>query len=160
MRHVCGIVAMLLPVHLLIAPGEARSDDKPKPATKIEFYAAFKESADGLVKKVVAGHGREKESTTVYLDPKPAITTEDVQEAKPGVDNSGELCITIGLTEAGGVKMQKLSKQQMGKLIALVIDDAVITAPTVRSEMTRLLQMTGAFDEEWVLEVVSKFERP
>ena len=151
---------MLLAAIIYQLPTCSKAEETAKVATKVEFYAAYREPAEGLVEKIMSTEETgDKKRRTVYLDPKPAISNNDIQDMKAGLDPEFRPVILVLLTESGGAKMKQLSMQQLDKLIAIVINGEVVTAPTVRSEIGRECQITGFFKEEWVEKIVAQFHQ-
>lgn len=159
MRHITTVISVALATGLSLPVSVANGEDQSRRTTKIEFYAAYEEPGDGLSKKIApSAPGREE--MTIYLAREPAITNADIEQIKTSTNETGLPVIALKLSESGGTKMQKLSKLQFGKLIAIVINGEVVIAPKVKSEMNRDLVISGLFTEEWVNETVSKFGQP
>ena len=62
---------------------------------------------------------------------KAALTASDIEKAEPEIRSDGYSVIRVGFTDAGVNKLHDLTAAQLRKLIALVVDDKVIWAPTV-----------------------------
>jgi len=72
----------------------------------------------------------------IKLERNPAITSKDISEVKKGssvVDNRPE--IHILLTSEGARKFQKLTYDNVGKPIAIVIDGTIVSLPVVQAEI-------------------------
>ena len=80
---------------------------------------------------------------TVWVAPTGGLTSADIQRAQPATDGNGGAGVGITFTEAGAGKMRELSKAQMNKLVALVLDGTVIWAPLVRGEIGNQALITG-----------------
>jgi len=73
---------------------------------------------------------------SVWVNPAPALTSADIQDAEPGTDRNFGKYVNLAFTDAGAKKIRDLTTAQMNKLIAMVLDGKVISAPGVRSVIT------------------------
>jgi preprotein translocase subunit SecD len=73
---------------------------------------------------------------SVWVNPAPALTSADIQGAEPGTDRNFGNYVKVAFTDAGAKKIRDLTTVQMNKLIAMVLDGKVISAPGVRSVIT------------------------
>ena len=78
------------------------------------------------------------------------LTGADLQSAQVVFDSkSGKPSVSIQFTQAGGDKFAKLTKENVGKPIAIVLDNAVISMPIVQQEISGdSAQITGNFTVE------------
>jgi preprotein translocase subunit SecD len=114
-----------------------------KPRIKLEFRRAESKPAEGLTEKTVVGTTKK-----VYLHKTADATNEDVAEAGVAKDDQEHPTIEITFTEQGAKKMAKLSEQHKGKLLAIVIDGRVISAPIIRDPFSAKAVITGMFTKE------------
>ena len=92
----------------------------------------------------VAGWQRmEIEGRTVWVNPTPALTSADIQGAEPATDPNYGNFVKVSFTDAGARKMRALSTAQMNKLIAMLLDGKLISAPKVRAVITNDGIVTG-----------------
>jgi len=75
----------------------------------------------------------EIEGRSIWVNPAPALTSADIQGAEPASDRNNGNVVKVVFTDAGAKKMRELTTAQMNKLIAMVLDGKVISAPKVRS---------------------------
>jgi preprotein translocase subunit SecD len=85
----------------------------------------------------------EIEGGSVWVNPTPALTSADIQGAEPAADRNRGNFVKVMFTEAGAKKMQDLTTAQMNKPIAMLLDGKVLSAPKVRSVISRDGIITG-----------------
>ena len=75
------------------------------------------------------------------------LTGADLASAQVVFDSkSGKPSVSIQFTQAGGDKFAKLTKANVGKPIAIVLDNSVVSAPIVEQEITGgSAQISGSF---------------
>lgn len=120
--------------------GHARADEEANAPARMELRRAETEPAEGLVEATVLGTDRK-----VYLHKTAELTAKDIQNVRAGGDAQGKPTIEITFTAAGAKKMARLSRQHQGKPLAVMLGGKVLSAPTIRSEITRRAVVTGAF---------------
>jgi preprotein translocase subunit SecD len=80
---------------------------------------------------------------TVWVSPTEAVTGSDIEQAQPETTRDGRTRIAVVFTDAGAHKIRDLSIAQRGKLVALVVGDRVIWAPTVNAEIAKKSVLMG-----------------
>ncbi|NQT38439.1 MAG: PEGA domain-containing protein [Planctomycetes bacterium] len=60
----------------------------------------------------------------------------------------GRPAVSVELDEAGGRQLGKLTETHLNLPLAILIDDRVLSAPTVRTKITTRFQISGSFDIE------------
>lgn len=72
-----------------------------------------------------------------------------IVSAKDGFDQMGSPCVTMEMNTDGARRWAQLTKMNIGKAVAIVLDNAVYSAPRVNSEITGgNSQITGNFTIE------------
>ena len=72
-----------------------------------------------------------------------------ITSAKDGFDQQGHPCVSMQMNSDGARRWAQLTKQNIGKAIAIVLDDAVYSAPRVNGEISGGdSQITGNFSIE------------
>ena len=71
-----------------------------------------------------------------------------------GYDDAKRPTLNFSLTSVGADRMQALSKANIGRRLAIVFDEQVISAPQIHSEISQQGQITGSFSEDWIEEMV------
>lgn len=139
------ILAPLLLLSLL----SALSADESKKAT-FELRLAQDGEHEGWLEKKV---GDSNASDRIFVAPKAELTGKDFHEISFKTDVSGNPLIGFKLTEAAGKRMFKLTKGNMGKRLAIMLNGNVISAPTIRATITTDGQISGNFDKQDLLAI-------
>ena len=93
----------------------------------------------------------------LILEEKPVITTEDILEVKKEIDDYGNLYINVTLNEGGANKFYLLTKENIGKPIAIVIDKHIVIAPIVHNPISKgKIHISGYFSEEEIDRMIQK----
>jgi preprotein translocase subunit SecD len=74
----------------------------------------------------------EHSDRVVWVSPTATLTKSDIKQAQPEVRADGDTVIRVVFTDSGVDKLHELTAAQFRKLIAMVVDDKVIWAPTVK----------------------------
>jgi preprotein translocase subunit SecD len=111
------------------------------PALKFEIRRAEVKPGAGLIEATVAGGG-----SKVYLHAKADIVAADIAEARATPE--AKPAVEVVFTEAGRKKIAQLTKEHVGKPIAIMIDGKIIAAPTVRSTIETDAMITGSFTRD------------
>ena len=91
---------------------------------QLTMNAAAEEPVQGWQKMEIEGRA-------VWVNPKPALTSADIQGAEPATDpNYNGNFVKVFFSEVGAKKMRELTTAQMNKLIAMVLDGKLISAPS------------------------------
>jgi preprotein translocase subunit SecD len=88
----------------------------------------------------------EHSDRVIWISPTAAISASDIEQATAAVVRpEGIRMIVITFTDVGAQKARDLSIEQRNKLVALVVDNKVLSvwAPNLRSEVTKESALTG-----------------
>ena len=86
--------------------------------------------------------------TLAQLGPVEA-TGEVIQNAQAATDpQSGRWIVTFQNTDAGSAKFGEFTGKNIGKLMAVVLDDQIQSVATIQSRLNRDVQITGNFDAQ------------
>lgn len=77
-----------------------------------------------------------------------------LQRAFPSQDQRGFPAISFQMDRAGAQKLGNLTQANVGRNMAVLLDDKVYTAPTLRSRISRDGQITGRFTSEEIQYIV------
>jgi preprotein translocase subunit SecD len=113
---------------------------------KFEVRLASHEKVEGWER--VPGPGLEK--AFVWISPEVALTNGDVEIARPTRAAGGKLCVAVFFTEAGALKMARLTKSHIGEFLAVMLDGRVTWVPKIGGEISREAMWNGDFTEEEV----------
>ncbi len=94
--------------------------------SRLSIRAASREPVEGWQRMQVEHSGG-----VIWVSPTTALTASDIEQAQPEIRADGYSVIRVVFTDAGVNKLHDLTAAQLKKLIALVVDDKVIWAPTV-----------------------------
>jgi preprotein translocase subunit SecD len=89
--------------------------------------AAGSESASYVVKKIAT------------------VTGSDLRMARPGLDENNQAAVHFELKSAGAQKFGKLSGDNLGRYLAIVLDNRVISAPRLDGRITDQGRISGGF---------------
>ncbi len=82
------------------------------------------------------------------LDKVPVITGQDLKTAYVGVDEFGQPAVNFELKGEAAEKFGKFTEENIGKRLAIVLDNKVVSAPVIRSRISDRGQITGNFTTE------------
>ena len=111
---------------------------------RLEFRLAAREPGEGLTPMAVAGG-----DGTVYPHERVELSTDDVASARLTQDGGGRPSVEVTFTQEGAKRFAELTRKNVGRSLAIMVDGQVISAPTIRSEIRggRAL-ITGSFTLE------------
>ena len=85
----------------------------------------------------------------VFVQKTPLLDRSDVQSAKFNRDGLGDPKIEITFTDKGRERFAEITRRNIDKRLAIVIDGKVCEAPFVRSEMTgATVEISGSFSDQ------------
>ncbi len=82
------------------------------------------------------------------LDKVPVITGQDLKTAYVGVDEFGQPAVNFELKSEAAEKFGEFTEKNIGKRLAIVLDNKVVSAPVIRSRISDRGQITGNFTVE------------
>jgi beta-lactamase regulating signal transducer with metallopeptidase domain len=127
------------------AKAAPRIDSSGANSIKIEFHRAEDQPAAGL-KEIDAPPGGP--NVKLYLRPEAELSNADIQEATATMDDNGQPVIMVSFTVGGAEKMAKLTEENLGKPMVIMIDGKVISAPKIMSKISTKAQISGNFSKE------------
>lgn len=100
-----------------------------------------------------------EDDKNIKLEEVPAITREDISIIKKDINNYGEYYIFMTLTEDGSKKFYLLTKNNLYKPIAIVIDKHIISLPRVNAAISGgNISIGGGYTEYEVDELIQKLK--
>src|SRR6266851_5381662 len=90
-------------------------------------------------------------STVYYLVKKvAAVSGTDLRNARVSVDENNRPAVSFTLSNEGGRKFGKVSGENVGRQLAIILDGRVQSAPTLESKINSEGRITGSFTPEEV----------
>lgn len=97
-----------------------------------------------------------KENKDIKLEEKPSLTTKDILKVEKVLSNHNEIReISIVFTKEGAKKFYILTKENIGKPIAIVLAKEIVSMPTVNAEITGgRASINGNFSEKEIEKMI------
>ncbi len=90
-------------------------------------------------------------STSYYLVRKvAAVTGRDLRNARPSLDENNQPAVSFTLSNEGGRKFGQVTGDNVGRQLAIILDNRVQSAPRIDSRITTDGRITGSFTNEEV----------
>jgi len=87
--------------------------------------------------------------TVYYIVRKIApVTGQDLRSAKPGLDENNQPAVLFDLKSQGATNFGKLSGDNIGRYLAIVLDNRVVSAPRLEGRITDHGRISGGFTPE------------
>ena len=84
-------------------------------------------------------------------DREPEVSGKDVDKASQGYDaQTGKITVDLQMTDEGSVNWSKMTKKNIGKPVAITMDNVVYSAPVVNEVLSKNSQISGSFTFEEV----------
>ncbi|MGE5246667.1 MAG: protein translocase subunit SecD [Betaproteobacteria bacterium] len=98
-----------------------------------------------------ASEGAGDAGTVYYLVRKvAAVSGRDLRSARPTVDENNQPAVSFTLSSEGGSKFGKVTGENIGRQLAIILDGRVQSAPRIDSRITTDGRITGSFTQEEV----------
>jgi preprotein translocase subunit SecD len=107
---------------------------------------------DGMEIVPGASSGPGADAATVFYLVKrvAAVSGQDLRNARPSVDENNRPAVSFTLSNEGGRKFGKVSGENVGRQLAIILDGRVQSAPTLESRITTEGRISGSFTQEEV----------
>ena len=101
---------------------------------------------------VPGGTGTPGDTSTVYylVRKVAAVNGRDLRNARPSPDENNLPAVSFTLTNDGGRKFGKVTGENVGRQLAIVLDGRVQSAPRIESRIATEGRITGSFTQEEV----------
>jgi preprotein translocase subunit SecD len=76
------------------------------------------------------------------------VTGQDLRVAKPGLDENNQPAVMFELKSAGAANFGKLSGENLGRYLAIILDNRVVSAPRLEGRITDSGRISGGFTSE------------
>src|SRR6185503_19526468 len=99
---------------------------------------------------VSGGSGTPGDASTVYYVVKraAAVTGRDLRTARPSLDQNNLPAVSFTLNSEGGRRFGKVSSENLGRQLAIILDGRVQSAPRLEGRITTDGQIYGSFTQE------------
>jgi preprotein translocase subunit SecD len=77
-----------------------------------------------------------------------AVTGRDLRDAQPRPDENGRASVNFNLTRDGAVRFGRVTGQNIGKQLAIILDNRVVSAPVIQGQITDSGRITGSFTSQ------------
>ena len=78
----------------------------------------------------------------------PVVTGSDLRNAAPTVDEYNQPAVRFSLNGEGAVKFGKATASNIGRQLAIILDDFIQSAPVIESRIEREGRITGSFTQQ------------
>ena len=76
------------------------------------------------------------QSGTLYINPQPVITREDLVDVSAGTSRQGDGLLALGLSELGRKKVENITAANPNKRLALVVGRTMLAAPGYSTQVS------------------------
>ena len=77
-----------------------------------------------------------------------AVSGRDLRNARPSLDEFNQPAVSFTLNREGARKMGDLTGQNLGRPLAIVLDEQIRSAPTIQGRISDSGQITGVSQQE------------
>lgn len=140
-----NVIALIIVVILYGCNAQQEQSDK----TKLEFRIAEVQPAPGLSEMLM-----HKTGNKFYVHNNVLLTNDDIKSARytlwqghPGVE--------LSMTDSGKAKWARITEQNIGKNIGMILDGKLVCAPLVRARIdSGIAIINGIFTEQEARKIV------
>ena len=136
-------------------------DDNPAPSVFQFRLVLNAPSAKADAMTVVQPGADTNTARTLYVQKKVLLDQTDLKSASVITNQpAGKPWIQITFTDAGAKRFAKVTRQNIGKQLAIIIDGRLYSAPTIRSEIRGgRAEITGNFSEPEAQDLAAKINQ-
>ena len=120
-RHTLTTIAALLTMACASSPAQSPVGSSPI----LEFRLVHPEQKPNLISV-------EFESSALYLDPQPVLSDPDIVSAQP-FERRDQVILSLELTDEAAARMERVTSENIGSRMALLIDGQVVTATVIQT---------------------------
>jgi preprotein translocase subunit SecD len=123
-------------------------DDRVDPVAA-SGSAALPPTDELLYERRVDPETKQERRIPIVVQKKPVLTGADVADAEVRLDQGNQPYVSLTLTPAGGKVFAQVTTDNVGKLMAIVLDSNVYSAPRIQERIpSGQAQITGSFTLE------------
>jgi preprotein translocase subunit SecD len=124
-------------------------DDRVDPAAAAGGSAALPPTDELLYERRVDPETKQERRIPIVVQKKAMLTGADVADAEVRLDQGNQPYVSLTLTPAGGKVFAQVTTDNVGKLMAIVLDGNVYSAPRIQERIpSGQAQITGSFTLE------------
>ena len=109
---------------------------------------AGKAPQDMEIKSGVSGSRTDPTKLLYLVRRTPVVTGTDLRNARPTVDEFNQPAVGFSLNNEGAVKFGKATGANVGRQLAIILDDFVQSAPVIESRIDREGRISGSFTQQ------------
>jgi preprotein translocase subunit SecD len=117
------------------------------PASKDDLLKQYNGNLPGDL-EILPGTGGDASGAFYVVKKIAPVTGSDLRIAKPGLDENNQPAVLFELKPGGAPKFGKLSGENIGRYLAIVLDNKVISAPRLDGRITDHGRISGGFTAE------------
>ena len=107
--------------------------------------------------EIVNGPSTEGGGTSYYLVRKvAAVTGQDLRNARPSLDENNRPAVAFSLTNEGARKFGKVTGENVGRYLAIILDSRVQSSPRIESRINDEGRISGSFTSDEVTDLSLK----
>ena len=105
--------------------------------------------------EVISGVSEGGDAGTVYYLVRKiaAVTGQDLRNARPSLDENGRPAVAFSLTREGAVKFSKVTGENIGRFLAIILDNRVQSAPRIEGRINDEGRIAGSFTSQEVADL-------
>jgi preprotein translocase subunit SecD len=116
-------------------------------ATLLQPHAG-KLPPDMEIKPGLSGSSGDASKVLYLMKRAPVVTGVDLRNARPTLDEFNQPAVSFSLNGDGGVKFGKATGANIGRQLAIILDDFVQSAPVIEGRIEREGRITGSFTQQ------------
>jgi preprotein translocase subunit SecD len=117
------------------------------PSPKEELLKQYNGTLPGDM-EILPGSGSDGAGSFYVVKKIAPVTGQDLRVAKPGLDENNMPAVHFELKSAGATKFGKLSGENIGRYLAIILDNKVVSAPKLEGRITDQGRISGGFTPE------------
>ena len=105
--------------------------------------------------EVVTGAGGGRDAGTMYylVRKVAAVTGQDLRDARPSLDENNRPAVSFSLNSEGASKFSKVTGANIGRYLAIILDNRVQSAPVIEGQIRDQGRISGNFTSEEVADL-------
>jgi preprotein translocase subunit SecD len=113
-----------------------------------QYNGVVPDGKDLLASARKAGGSPDSDEGWFLVNKSAAITGRDLRRAQPSTDEFGKPVVSFNLTTDGATRFERVTEENIGKRLAIVLDGKIQSAPVIQSKIKDSGQISGSFTQE------------